>query len=145
MGIFVIWLVLSILAGVLASTKGRSGFGFFLLSVILSPLIGLIAAAIASPNVSKVEEAKVASGESKRCPHCAEIIKTEALVCRFCNRELATKQPTAVVAESTATHDELMAQFSISHDGEKYQYEQHRYDRLEDAVAYARLHHHNDA
>lgn len=37
-----------------------------------------------------------------------------------------------------ATHDELMARYGISHDGEKYQYEQHRYEKLEDAVTYAR-------
>lgn len=39
----IIWLVLSVLVGLWASRKGRSGFGFFLLAVIISPLVaGLI-------------------------------------------------------------------------------------------------------
>ena len=41
------WLGLSILVGALASGKNRSGFGWFILSCLLSPLIGLIAIAIA--------------------------------------------------------------------------------------------------
>lgn len=42
-----IWLVLSGLVAGLASGKNRSGFGWFVLSALLSPLIGLIALAIA--------------------------------------------------------------------------------------------------
>ncbi len=37
-----VWLVLSALIGVLADSHGRSGFGYFLLSMLLSPVIGLI-------------------------------------------------------------------------------------------------------
>ena len=33
----------------------------------------------------------------------------------------------------------LMARFSITFDGRQYQYDRYRYDRLEDAVSYARL------
>jgi len=43
----IIWLGVSILVGALASGKGRSGFGWFILSILLSPLIGAIALAIA--------------------------------------------------------------------------------------------------
>jgi hypothetical protein len=39
MEIFFFWLILAILVGVFASKRGRSGFGWFLLSVLLSPLI----------------------------------------------------------------------------------------------------------
>lgn len=43
----ILWLGISILVGALASGKGRSGIGYFFLSICLSPLVGLIAVAIA--------------------------------------------------------------------------------------------------
>lgn len=37
------WLVLSVLVGIFASKRGRSGSGWFLIAAVLSPLIGFIA------------------------------------------------------------------------------------------------------
>jgi hypothetical protein len=42
MTILIFWLCLAFAVGAAASSRGRSGFGWFLLSAILSPLIGLI-------------------------------------------------------------------------------------------------------
>jgi hypothetical protein len=36
------WLLFSVLVAVLASSRGRSGFGFFLLAAIISPLLAVI-------------------------------------------------------------------------------------------------------
>lgn len=36
------WIILSVGVAVLADSRGRSGFGFFLLSFFISPLLGLI-------------------------------------------------------------------------------------------------------
>lgn len=41
--VFVFWFVLSILAGIYANKLNRSGFGYFLLSLFLTPIIGFIA------------------------------------------------------------------------------------------------------
>jgi hypothetical protein len=124
MEIFVIWLALSILAGIIANQKGRSGIGFFLLSLVLSPLVGIIAALVAGQNTRRVEEKQIASHENKRCPYCAEIIRKEAIVCRYCGKDLSEGLATTISASrprasqvgtlsSGTTTDESTPQCSI--------------------------------
>jgi hypothetical protein len=81
MEIFLFWFILSLIVGAQASAKGRSGFGFFLLSMILSPLIGFLIALI-SKDLSNDD--KLQSGELKKCPSCAELVKREAIKCKHC-------------------------------------------------------------
>jgi len=42
MEVLLLWVILAAVVAVAASSRGRSGFGWFLISCILSPLIGLI-------------------------------------------------------------------------------------------------------
>ena len=46
MDILVFWLLLSVVAGVYAGIKGRSSFGWFFISCLVSPVIGLLLVAI---------------------------------------------------------------------------------------------------
>jgi hypothetical protein len=47
MEFLLIWTVLAIVVGIVASNKGRSGFGWFLLSMLISPLLsGLLVLAM---------------------------------------------------------------------------------------------------
>ena len=45
----------------------------------------------------------------------------------------------AAMAEPPADRERLMAEFAITYNGRQYQYDRYRYDRLDDAVDYARL------
>ena len=57
-GVGIIWLILAILVGVYASRKGSSGFGYFILSIILSPLIGFLIALLIKEKKPAIEELK---------------------------------------------------------------------------------------
>jgi hypothetical protein len=47
MEIFILWIGLAAVVGVAANTRGRNGFGWFLLAVVLSPLVaGLLVLAL---------------------------------------------------------------------------------------------------
>jgi len=75
---------LSILIGKAAAKKGRSFASFFWLSVVLSPIIiGLVIASMKPLETTEV-------GNAKKCPACAEMVKTEAVVCRFCGHNFQT-------------------------------------------------------
>jgi len=87
MEFLVIWLVCGVIAAIVATNKGRSGCGWFLVGVLLGPF-GFILALVVSRNESKAEKRSIQSGELKKCPHCAELVKREAVVCKHCGRDL---------------------------------------------------------
>lgn len=73
------WWVLGALIGVAAAQrKGFSVVGGVIGGLLLGPLAFLMFF------VSGVSS----SNERRKCPHCAEWIKSEAKVCRHCHREV---------------------------------------------------------
>ncbi len=92
----VIWIVCGILGAMIGSSKGRGGAGFAL-SFLLGPL-GVIIALFLKPNSGKVEAEAVVSGGMRKCPFCAELVKTEAVICKHCQKDLPLVAP-ATLAE----------------------------------------------
>ena len=84
-----LWIVLSALVGAYANSKGRSAIAYSLLSLILSPIVGIILAIVAEPDFDKLEKRAVSAGKHRKCPYCAEWVKKEANICKHCGKELA--------------------------------------------------------
>jgi hypothetical protein len=73
MEFIIFWIFLSLLVGIFASFKKRIGPLWFLLSLIISPLITFIILLVSGPPGRIL----------KKCPKCAEKVKKEAKICRF--------------------------------------------------------------
>jgi hypothetical protein len=181
MEIIVFWLLLAAGVGLLANSQGRSGLGFFLLSAVLSPLLGLIVVLVTKNPKEQEEKERLSRQEHERqlesikaiaatsapsAPHANtssmsvasaadEIMKLGELRDRglltdaeFQSQKvailrpsvsalIATPQPSAVPPARPCMAE--MEEFGITFDGERYQYQEFRYEKLDDALRYAKL------
>lgn len=79
----------------------------------------------------------VASG-ARKCPFCAEVIRYEAIKCRHCGSDLIVAHPAEVKPTHLMSDQELMAEYGITFDGKLYVFQEDKYDRLTDAVRFAK-------
>ena len=89
--VIIIWLVIPLLIAKAAKERGRSFAGFFLLSVLFSPLIGGLILLLLGKNEEEIKRKGLESGLSKICPYCANVINYNAKICMFCHTELMEK------------------------------------------------------
>ena len=78
------WVIVSLIVAVVANGKGRSGVGFFFLSLITSPIIALIILLVVGEGPGPL----AANSSARKCPYCAELVKKEAIVCKHCGKDL---------------------------------------------------------
>ncbi len=76
----IIWLGLAIATGAAARWRGRDGFGWFLLAVIISPLLALILLIAFQPK---------RRGASKLCKFCRSEIDRHAVICPHCQSDIS--------------------------------------------------------
>jgi hypothetical protein len=84
------WAILSILVGVFAQRRGRMGFGYFMLSLMFSPLlIWLVVLAIGPAPAAAALVAEAPSPKTHiRCPDCREFVLKDARKCKHCGAAL---------------------------------------------------------
>lgn len=96
LAVFITNSFLSIAVSYVAASKGRSAGGFFFLSFFFSFLVGILVVLALPKLESKLvvvsESGSFGFKESEelfKCPYCAEWVKVEAKICRFCSKEIA--------------------------------------------------------
>lgn len=90
-GLAALGLTLSVAAGVWMGMNGAADLSTVLLMVVVLGVatpIPLIVAAAQAENREALEARTLAGGGMRKCPRCAELVKAEAVACRFCGAEL---------------------------------------------------------
>lgn len=95
-GLLVVWAVLGCIVGAIAQGKGRPFLGWFFYGFFLFPvalvhvlLTGDMGRGACDPEMAGL----IKAATIRKCPFCAEDIKREAVVCRYCGRDLPPVAP----------------------------------------------------
>ena len=88
----VFWFIFALAVGFIADARGRSGFGWFFLAILISPLIAcVLILALPTPR----SKSALSQRGRRLCPFCAEPIRLEAKLCPHCRSEVTPEpQPT---------------------------------------------------
>ncbi len=87
------WLGFAVVVALIASSKGRSGFAWFLVSLIFSPLVGgilvLVLPRVGLTAAPRDEVGQLITPETHvRCPECRELVRGDAHKCKHCGTAL---------------------------------------------------------
>lgn len=109
MELFLFWFICAVVTGIVASSRGRSGFGWFLLGIPLG-IFALILVALLPSLKSPVQAAsptyvggEVATPATHvRCPDCKGLVHKEARKCLHCGTTLVPASEQAARASGAA-------------------------------------------
>jgi hypothetical protein len=92
--LFFFWVAFAIIVGVAANARGRSGVGWFLLSLLISPLLtGLLVLALKDISVDPGMDDTPSPETHVRCPDCRELVRMDAIKCKHCGTTLIPQKP----------------------------------------------------
>lgn len=86
MEILILAILIGLIPAMIAKGKGRS-FGVWWFYGAALFIVALPHSLLMKPDTEAIENQQISEG-SKKCPHCAEMIKKDAHVCRYCGREI---------------------------------------------------------
>lgn len=92
MELVIFWVVASFVVGFIAQSRRRFGFGWFVLALVLSPLLmGILVLALDRPPEDQRQRLA--------CPTCAELVIAGANKCKHCGADLAAFRAARDAAE----------------------------------------------
>lgn len=99
MEIMLFVVILGLIPATIAKTKGRSFLVWWFYGTMI--LIIALPHSIIIPSAKKAEERDDSIGRRK-CPYCAELIKLEAHVCRYCGKDVPENHVTDALSGEKA-------------------------------------------
>lgn len=124
-GFAISWAAVSVYLPFKSVSYYTQNSGEMYLAELIISIIALFAITKLFPiRATTPSEAVFAVADSKKCPFCAEIIKKEAILCRFCGKELPQVAPDPV-AEAPAEISKCQSflenlGYQITRDGNKF-------------------------
>ena len=97
MEILMIIVLIGLIPAAIAKSKGKSFVLWWFYGSALF-IIALPHALIMKPDRAAVEQRVIEEEDRRKCPFCAELIKREATVCRYCSREVSPAGPAPTIA-----------------------------------------------
>jgi hypothetical protein len=78
------WFFFAVICGIAAARSGRSGFGYFLLACLISPLLCFLLLVV----LGRPRADAPSPDTHVKCPDCRELVLRDARVCKHCGCKL---------------------------------------------------------
>jgi len=92
-------MLVGLIPAAIAKSKGRNPFLWWIYGTLIF-IVTLPHAILMSKNNDLLEKKAIANEGMKKCPQCAELIRSEARVCSFCQNTFSTDMLKIEMAKS---------------------------------------------